>query len=282
MSVADAVPGPTPPRPGRGVERPTKPPRSPLLLAGVIGAVVMTWWSISERFGMGLDLGKVIRNVSNADEIITGEHGILNPSWVNFDATLQPFLETIQIAVIAAPVGVSLALLVAFLASPMSALSDWSLKVARVVMSVMRSIPDVLYALVMVAAFSIGPLPGILALVMFNIGVVAKLTSESIDAVDPGPLEAADAAGATKIQRIRTTIFPQVLPNYLAYALYTFELNLRASLVLGIVGAGGIGQVLRLAYTNYRYDVISLLVVEIFVIVFIVEQVSITLRRRLV
>ncbi len=249
---------------------------------GVAIAIAVTWWSISDAYGMGLDLGEIVRNVSNSDEIMVGEHGLLRPSWVNFDQTLKPFLETIQIAVIAAPIGVSLALVVAFLASPVSAFGTRSMRFSRGAMSVIRSIPDVLYALVMVAAFSIGPLPGILALIMFNIGVVAKLTSESIDAVDPGPIEAADATGATKIQRIRTAIFPQVLPNYLAYSLYTFELNLRASLVLGIVGAGGIGQVLRLAYTNYRYDVISLLVVEIFVIVFVVEQVSITLRRRLV
>lgn len=284
MSAATSVPGPTPPQPGRGgPARPAKPPSSKTMVVGVLAAVGITALTVApDPYGIGLNPAELWRDAGNSAEILFGEQGLANPSWANLDRVWGPLLETFQIAIIAAPIGVTLALLLAFLASPMSNRGVALYRFSRALMSVMRSIPDVLYALIAVAMFSIGALPGIVAIALFDIGVVSKLTSESVDAIDPGPLEAADAAGASGMQRVRTAVLPQVLPNYLAYSLYAFEINLRASLVLGFVGAGGIGQLLRLAYTNYRYDVIALLVIVIFVIVFLVEALSITLRRRLV
>lgn len=256
--------------------RPDKPPLSWTVPAAGLMFLVVTAWA---WLGIGLDLGELIANVSNAGRIV---EELLDPRWSAIDRTVGPFLETLRMAVIATVIGCSVALAVGFLASRISAPGLVSYLSSRGLMSVVRSIPDVMYALVFVAAFSIGPLAGILALILFNIGVVAKLLSETVDGVDPGPVEAADAAGASAVQRVRTAIFPQVLPNYLAYSLYTFELNLRASTVLGLVGAGGIGQVIDVARNAFRYDVLSVVIVEIFVIVFIVESVSIALRRRLV
>lgn len=256
--------------------RPSKPPPSRFALLGAIGAVFVTWWAVT---GIGLSVTDLVSQVGNAGRIVSE---LIEPAWGAFDATIGPFLETLRMAVIGAVIGCSIALVVAFLASRVTAPGPVSYGIFRTIMSVVRSIPDILYALVFVAAFSIGPLPGILALILFNIGVVAKLLSESVDAVDPGPAEAADASGATLLQKVRTSVFPQVLPHYLAYSLYTFELNLRASTVLGLVGAGGAGQILNIARNSYRYDVIGLFIVEVFVIVFIVESVSISLRRRLV
>jgi phosphonate transport system permease protein len=256
--------------------RPSKPPPSWVGPAAVVGFLALTWWAWT---GIGLSLGELARNASNAGRIIDEMFPV---AWAAFDATVDPFVETVQIAIIGAVVGCSIALVFGFLASRVTAPGLISYLTSKGLMSVIRSVPDVLYALVFVAAFSIGPLPGILALIFFNIGVVAKLLSETVDSVDTGPLEAADATGATLTQRIRTAVFPQVLPNYMAYALYTFELNLRASTVLGLVGAGGIGQTLNVARTIPRYDVVALIIVEIFVIVFIVEAISIAVRRRLV
>lgn len=256
--------------------RPKKPPPSPFAIVGAVVAVFVTWWAVS---GIGFSLFELIDQFSNAGRIVSE---LVDPAWGAFDATIGPFLETLRMAVIGAIIGCSIALVLAFLASQVTAPNWTSYAFFRTLMSVIRSIPDVLYALLFVAAFSIGPLPGIIALILFNIGVLAKLLSESVDAVDTGPIEAADASGATLLQRVRTSVFPQVLPHYLAYSLYTFELNLRASTVLGIVGAGGAGQILNIARNSYRYDVIGLFIVEVFVIVFIVESISIAIRRRLV
>ncbi|HEU5326186.1 MAG TPA: ABC transporter permease subunit, partial [Candidatus Limnocylindria bacterium] len=154
--------------------------------------------------------------------------------------------------------------------------------VDRSILSVVRAIPDILYALVFVAAVGIGPLPGIAALVLFNIGVVAKLLSETVDGVDAGPIEASRAGGGNGVQTMRWAVLPQVLPNYVAYSLYTFELNIRASTVIGIVGAGGIGNLLLGQYRFFAWSNVSVIVVELFVFVFLIEMVSIWLRRRLV
>jgi phosphonate transport system permease protein len=149
-------------------------------------------------------------------------------------------------------------------------------------MSVVRAIPDFLYALIFVAAVGIGPLPGILALIMFDIGVVAKLLSETVDGVDPGPIEAVDAGGSSRTQMVRWAVLPQVLPNYVAFSLYAFELNVRASTVLGFVGAGGIGFLLRTQYQFLQWSNVSVIIISLFVIVVAIELISIRLRRRLV
>jgi phosphonate transport system permease protein len=133
-----------------------------------------------------------------------------------------------------------------------------------------------------VAAVGIGPLPGIAALVFFNLGIVAKLLSETVDSVDVGPIEAARAGGAGRVQTVRWAVLPQVLPNYVAYSLYTFELNIRASTVIGIVGAGGIGNLLFTQYRFFNWSNVSVIVVELFALVVLIEFISIGLRRRLV
>jgi phosphonate transport system permease protein len=152
----------------------------------------------------------------------------------------------------------------------------------RTVLSVVRAIPDLLYALMFVAAVGIGPLAGIVALVFFNIGVVAKLLSETVDGIDTGPIEAARASGGNRTQTVRWAVLPQVLPNYVAYSLYTFELNIRASTVIGIVGAGGIGNLLFTQYRFFNWSNVSVIVVTLFVLVMLIELLSIWLRRRLV
>jgi phosphonate transport system permease protein len=111
---------------------------------------------------------------------------------------------------------------------------------------------------------------------------MSKLLSETIDAADPGPLEAAKATGARHFPAVRAAVLPQVLPNYVAYALYVFELNVRASVVLGVVGAGGIGQVIEAQRAFFQFDRVLAVVILIFAVVFVIEQISIALRRRLV
>jgi phosphonate transport system permease protein len=154
--------------------------------------------------------------------------------------------------------------------------------IGRSILSVVRAIPDILYALIFVASTGIGTLAGIAALVFFNIGVVAKLVSETVDAIDPGPMEAALAGGANGTQTVRWSVLPQVLPNYVAYSLYTFELNIRASTVIGIVGAGGIGNLLFRQYGFFNWSNVSVIIIELFVMVIVIEFISISLRRRLV
>ena len=142
--------------------------------------------------------------------------------------------------------------------------------------------PDLFWAMIFVASVGAGAFAGALALTFFSLAIMSKLLSETVDAADPGPLEAAKATGASHFPAVRSAVLPQVLPNYVAYGLYVFEINIRASVVLGIVGAGGIGQTLEASRSFFRFDRVLAIVIVIFVIVFVIEQISIALRRRLV
>jgi phosphonate transport system permease protein len=259
--------------------RPEKPPRSRALIAGVIAFVVITAISVSERFGIGLDIVELVGDTWRVQPIL---EQLLSPNWEFLPKVVDPMLETLQIAIIAAFIGCGLALPISFFASRTTVPNRPTLTVTRGILSVVRAIPDFLYALIFVAAVGIGPLPGILALIFFNIGVVAKLLSETVDGVDPGPIEAADAGGSTRTQMVRWSVLPQVLPNYVAFSLYAFELNVRASTVLGFVGAGGIGFLLRVQYGFSAWSNVSVIIISLFVVVFLIEIVSIRLRRRLV
>ena len=259
--------------------RPQKPPRSKAVLAGVAAFVVITLISVSERWGIGLDIFGIIEDLGRGEEIL---RQLLNPNWEFLPRVIDPLIETFQIAVIASFIGCGLALPITFFASRTTVPNAPTLIVSRGILSVVRAIPDFLYALIFVAALGIGPLPGILAQIMFDIGVVAKLLSETVDGVDAGPIEAADAGGADRKQMVRWAVLPQVLPNYVAFSLYAFELNVRASTVLGFVGAGGIGFLLRTQYQFLQWSNVSVIIISLFVIVVVIEIISIRLRRRLV
>ncbi len=259
--------------------RPTKPRRSPLVYVGILAFVAITLISASEEWGIGLDIPFLVDHIGRGVEIL---RQLLNPNWAFLPRVVGPLLETVQMAVVASFIGCAIALPVSFVASRTTVPNRATLVISRGILSVVRAIPDLLYALIFVAAVGIGPLPGIMALIFFNIGVVAKLLSETVDSVDTGPIEAVDAGGSRRTQMVRWAVLPQVLPNYVAFSLYAFELNVRASTVLGYVGAGGIGFLLRTQYQFLQWSNLSVIVICLFVIVFCIELVSIRLRRRLV
>jgi phosphonate transport system permease protein len=257
-------------------KRPPKPRRSPLVPLGLLGALVLTVWAY---ITVGIDVPGMIDSIG-AGAGIVGE--VLQINWDFFPRTVEPLIETIQIAIIATVIGCALALPLSFIASRVSTPNLWAMRIDRWVLNVIRALPDLLYAMVFVSALSIGPTAGILALILFNIGVMAKLLSETVDAVDTGPIEAAEATGSTHWQMVRVSVFPQVTPNYVSFGLYIFELNIRASFVIGLVGAGGIGQLLNNQMRFFNYGNVGLIIFEIFVIVLLIELASNALRRRLV
>jgi phosphonate transport system permease protein len=273
---------------GAESRRPAKPRPSLAIPIGIVAFLVITWISASREFGIDLNLGELADNITRGARILwrvddnPADRGLLNPNWVFVGQTVEPMLETFAMAILASVIGCGVALPISFLVSRVTAPNGLVLAIGRGILSVVRAIPDILYALLFVAAVGVGPLPGILALLFFNIGVTVKLLSETVDGVDPGPIEAGKASGATGIQTTRWAVVPQILPNYVAYSLYVFELNIRASTVLGIVGAGGIGRMLYREYGFFHWSNVSVIIVELFVMVFFIELVSIWLRRRLV
>ncbi len=259
--------------------RPAKPPRSLTIYAGLAVFVIITLLSVSEEWGIGLDIPALISDIGRGEIVL---RQLLNPNWEFLPHVIEPFIETFKIAVVAAFFGCLMALPIVFFASRTTAPNRIALDTTRGVLSVVRAIPDLLYALIFVAAVGIGPLPGIMALIFFNIGVVAKLLSETVDGVDKGPIEAVNAGGSSRTQMVRWAVMPQVLPSYVAFSLYAFELNVRASTVLGWVGAGGIGMLLRTQYSFQKWSNVSVIIICLFVVVLLIETVSIRWRRRLV
>lgn len=194
----------------------------------------------------------------------------------------NPLIETFRMGVLASVFGCLVALPVAFMASTITAPNRITYLIDKGFLNVIRTIPDLFWAMIFVAGVGLGAFAGVLALFFFTLAIMGKLLSETVDSVDPGPLEAARATGGSHFPAVRASVLPQVLPNYVAYALYVFEISIRASVVLGLVGAGGIGRVLEAQRVFFQFDRVLAVVIVIFVIVFLIEQISVALRRRLV
>ncbi|MCP3977667.1 MAG: phosphonate ABC transporter, permease protein PhnE [bacterium] len=195
----------------------------------------------------------------------------------------EPFIETLQIAVIGATLGCIIAVPLAFSASRATAPNYPTYWFSKAFMNVFRTIPDLFWGILFATAVGFGsPFAGALAMIMFSLSIMAKLLSETVDSIDVGPLEAAKSAGARHWQMVQYAAYPQVAPNYVAYALYIFELNIRASVVLGIVGAGGIGRLLDERRNFFQWDQVMAIVMVIFVAVILIEIFSIWVRKKIV
>lgn len=229
--------------------------------------------------GIDVDFSAIARNWQNgAGKVLQ----LLVPDWAFFPRTVAPLIETLQMAVIATAVGSLISLPVCFWAARSTNPNTPARTIVRGILNIVRSVPDLLYAAILVAMVGVGALPGILALLLFNIGILVKLVSEAIDTNDAGPLEAGRAVGATQAKINRTLALPDAWPAFANQALYVFELNVRASTILGLVGAGGMGLLIDSVRTFYRYDQLSLIILEILVVVIVIDVVSDAIRRRLV
>ena len=153
---------------------------------------------------------------------------------------------------------------------------------ARVTLNFFRSVDTLVYALVFVAAVGLGPFPGVLAVVAYTTTSLAKLYSEAIEGIDPGPVDAVVATGATPLQVLRFAVLPQVLPLFLSYVLYRLETNIRAATVLGFVGAGGIGFYLQTYLRMIEYPAASTVLLVTVAMVMAVDAISSKVRARLV
>jgi phosphonate transport system permease protein len=144
-----------------------------------------------------------------------------------------------------------------------------------------RTVPELVYALIFVWAFGVGPLAGILAIAIHTVGALGKLFAEVIENADLGAVDGVKCAGGGWMQQMRFGLLPQVAPNLLSYAILRFEINVRGASVIGFVGAGGIGQELYAVIAQNYYEEISAIVVLIILTVTLIDLVSERLRRRL-
>lgn len=257
--------------------KPTHRLRTALIIAAVIAFTAAT--CLPAIGGIELDLGAIAKNWRNGANKL---HQLLQPNLAFAPRTVAPMLETLQMAVVgaaaAALVSVPLTLWAAAPTNP----NGLTRRLVRTAVNVIRAVPDLVYATVLVAMVGVGALPGVLTLFLFDIGIVVKLVSEAIDSSDHAYMEAGRASGGTQTQINRLTALPQSWPLFANQWLYTLELNVRISAILGIVGAGGIGRLLDERRAFYAYGDVSVIILEILVVVIIIEIISNLLRRRLV
>ncbi|MEO0703675.1 MAG: phosphonate ABC transporter, permease protein PhnE [Pseudomonadota bacterium] len=195
---------------------------------------------------------------------------------------MQLLVETVLIAFMATVFGVIGGFLLSFPASRNLAPNKWVLWICRRYLEIARTVPELVWALIFVFCFSVGPLAGVLAIALAATGALGKLYSEVNENIDMAPLEGVKAAGGTWFDQIRYGAVPQVLPNIISYTLLRFEINVRASSIIGYVGAGGLGQELRTAMSLQEYTDLSALFLIILFTVIVIDYGSEKLRHRVI
>ena len=224
--------------------------------------------------------------ISYFDRILTLEDGTRvwsNPAeWFwGWRKWLWMLAETILISYVGTMIGAVLAFALNFLAAQNTSPAPWLRFVIRRLLEFARTVPGIVFALIFVIAFGLGPMAGVLAIAIHSTGALGKLFSEIVENADMKPVEGVRSTGASWLSCMRFAVLPQVSAGYASYALLRFEINVREASVMGFVGAGGIGQELVVAIRKFYYSDVSAILLTIIVTVFIIDIGTGWLRGRL-
>ena len=204
------------------------------------------------------------------------------PAWDYWPKVVDPILETIQMSFLGSLIGSIFALPVAYLASQNLTKSKYVVWFVRIFLSILRTLPILIYGVFFKMIFFPGALPGTIAIALFTFSIVSKMLYERIEVLDLGAYHAIQSTGASKVKAFFTALMPEIYPIFYSISLYAFEINIRYAAILGYVGAGGIGFDLDLALKDIKNnDRTIVILLFIFVTVIIIENTSRYLRRRL-
>lgn len=204
------------------------------------------------------------------------------PDWGYSGRAMEGMVESIQIAWIGTIIGGLLSLPLGFLGAKNIG-SGTLASFMRQILNAIRAIPELVLAVVVfIPIIGLGAFAGTMAIGIHSIGTLGKLTAEVVEGIDPGPVEAARAAGANQLQTLRWGVLPQVLPDVVAFWLYRFEINIRAAAILGVVGAGGVGAILQNTLAFRRWDKAGMTVVVVILATIAIDSVSGAIRRRII
>jgi phosphonate transport system permease protein len=255
------------------LERAVNVPRARFLLGVPVAVGILVWSAVGAEF----NFAKLGEGAANMGEFLTR---LFPPTWDKVDVIVDQLVETLQMAVVGTALGAVLSLLMAFGASSNIA-PRWLYYPTRWTMNVIRSLPDLVFALMFVSAVGLGPFAGILAMTVGSVGSIGKVFAEAMESVDTGPVTAMQAVGASRRQVVQYGILPQAGPLLVSYTLLLFEGNVRGATILGMVGAGGIGLELTTAMKMYDYGHLSAIVICIIVLVTAIDQASAVIRRKI-
>ncbi|MDQ0512787.1 phosphonate ABC transporter, permease protein PhnE [Ancylobacter amanitiformis] len=244
------------------------------LALAALGAVVLVFaWHEAE-----MNPAQLMRDAGN---MATLGADFLRPDFTDWDVYSSAMLETLAIAIwgtlLAVIVGIPFGILCADNVVP-----KWVAFPVRRMMDCCRAINELVFALIFIAAVGLGPFAGVLALFVHTTGVVAKLFSEAVEAIDPAPVEGIRGTGGSWLQEVIYGVLPQVLPLWISYALYRFESNVRSATVLGIVGGGGIGMVFNETMRGFLYSQAAAILILVIVTVSVLDVISQNIRKRFI
>lgn len=221
-------------------------------------------------------------------DLITGVRGMADilsrafpPDPQNLGPALGAAVETFDIALLGTCVAVLLSLPLAVFAAENVTPSRPFYVAARGVIAVTRAVPDLVWALLFVTAVGLGPFPGVLAVSVHSIGMLGRLFAETIEDIDMGPVQALTITGASPVQIVTHAIFPGLMPALIGISLFRLDENVRSSLVLGFVGAGGIGFLILTAMNLFQYRRVATLLILTYLLVIVVERLSAAIRGRI-
>jgi phosphonate transport system permease protein len=207
--------------------------------------------------------------------------------WFPMNTESLPYLFTesvltISIAFLGSLFGLIIALPLSFLAARNTSGHRIIFAATRFYLSFLRSVPEFVFGLILLTTLGLGPFPAVIAIVLHNIGVLGKLISELIEAADKGPMEAMSAVGAKRWIGNLFAILPQIWPNVLSQFFYRFEVAIRTSLILGLIGGGGIGQQLFIHFKTFQYQLVSVDVLLIMIMVILVDYIGGKIREKVI
>jgi len=259
--------------------------QSLLVLACIVAAVMLS--SISAE----VSLPKLFGNIGNFTSYIgrlfhLDSGGLVFTDPVEWYWGIARWLrllgETLLMAYVGTALGTIGAFFLCFLGAANVAPRPWARLVARRFCELCRTVPELVFALMFVIAFGLGPLPGVLAMAIHTVGALGKLFAEVVENIDMKPVEGVSATGASWQAAMRFGALPQTLSNFVSYALLRFEINVRSATVLGFVGAGGIGMDLIEAIRKFYYSDVSAIIVLIIITVSVIDTATSYVRHRLI
>lgn len=246
------------------------------LIGNLVVIVAVLLWAAG---GMDINLERIRTGIPTIGRIVAA---MIPPDTGYLVRSSLAMIESIQIAIIGTTVAAILTFPISFLAAKNVGVPGIVVWMSKQVLNAIRTFPELILGIFFVASYGPGALAGVMAIGLNSIGMLGKLNSEIVEDIDRGPIEALQSSGANGAEIFLYAVFPQVLPEFIATALYRFELNLRNATVLGLVGAGGIGVILLQSLQFRRWPVVGMSLLAVIVAVTAIDYTSAYIRKRII
>jgi len=257
---------------------PTPSGLPPLPLVASLGTVLTALWLTAPLVEVDL-----VRLVGSLGKMLAfAGHMLVEPDWAYLPQLLDKMLETIEMTFLATMIALAVSLPLGVLAARNATPHAVVYRLVRDLLSLMRALPELVWALVFVSAVGLGPLPGVMALAFVTVGFMGKFFAEAIEVVDHKPVEGVAAHGAGWLQVRVFAMLPQALPDFVGTVMYILDHNLRAATILGLVGAGGIGYDLVMSMRLFQYERLLPIALAIYLAVTLLDRLSDQLRSRII